>query len=53
MKKFTFDVMVGDRYYGSVTMEYNPLWPIEDTEMRKAALTKFPTLRNIPFRFAW
>lgn len=53
MKKFTFDVMVGDRYYGSVTIEYNPLWPIQDTEMRKATLTKFPTLRNVPFRFAW
>lgn len=53
MRKFTFDVMVGDRYYGSVTMDYNPLFPIQDTEMRKAALTKFPTLKCTRFRFAW
>lgn len=48
MKTLIFDVMLNEQYIH--TFKYNPLFPIEEEELRKFVEERLPTLKGKKFK---
>lgn len=48
-KTIYLDIMVNDSFYCQIPMEYCPLFPLEEDEVRKFVLEKRPLLKNKKF----
>ena len=40
------DVMLGDRYVGTINFKFSTLFPLTEEDFDKAVLEKYPTLRG-------
>lgn len=46
MKTLIFDVMLNEQYIHTFKYKYNPLFPIEEEELRKFVEERLPTLKG-------
>lgn len=50
MKTLIFDVMLNEQYIHTFKYKYNPLFPIEEEELRKFVEERLPTLKGKNFK---
>ena len=50
MKTLIFDVMLNEQYIHTFKYKYNPLFPIEEEELRKFVEERLPTLKGKKFK---
>lgn len=50
MKTLIFDVMLNEQYIHTFKYRYNPLFPIEEEELRKFVEERLPTLKGKKFK---
>lgn len=50
MKTLIFDVMLNEQYIHTFKYKYNPLFPIEEEELRKFVEERLPTLKGKSFK---
>ena len=50
MKTLIFDVMLNEQYIHTFKYKYNPLFPIEEEELRKVVEERLPTLKGKKFK---
>lgn len=53
MKEVKFDVMLNGRFQCTLKYRYCPLWPLEESDIRKFVIEQRPTLRNTNFQIAF
>ena len=52
MREVKFDVMLNGRYQCTLKYRYCPLFPIEESDIRKFVVEQRPTLRHTDFTIA-